>query len=311
MEQDINTASVGDIYVEQAVAEMEVAYAIATSYIKDAMFVEYLAEMNGVDIYQEGFFAEADDNGEKTPFKEKLKNAGAKIKATPGKVWRFLKSVVSAIATSLTNFWKFLTEKSLKACVKKLRELPNESGETYPLPVWANVNSLNQIIGATDNFVSAVEELIDNKAYTFEFDWVSVLDDTTHRDESLSASELLEMFEKLLAADVANKIKGAVKKCKDAIKLLDKQINEESKAELKAADNKDAKKAIKDVRSASHAITKEAMATVKKDGISIMNGYTKLMREYRRVANVVLKTEKKDYKNTLKDAKKNPALAPA
>ena len=47
--------SVGDIYVEQALAQLNVAYSLVASYAKDVAYVEYMAEMNGVDIYQEGF----------------------------------------------------------------------------------------------------------------------------------------------------------------------------------------------------------------------------------------------------------------
>jgi hypothetical protein len=49
MEQDINTSTVADIFAEQAQAELNVSLAIASSYAKEAMIMEYVMEGTTLD----------------------------------------------------------------------------------------------------------------------------------------------------------------------------------------------------------------------------------------------------------------------
>ena len=72
MEQDINDVSVMDIYSEQALAEFNVASALADAYIKQTMMLEYAANIEDVS---EDFIQEA-TNGTKKKFPNVFKIVG-------------------------------------------------------------------------------------------------------------------------------------------------------------------------------------------------------------------------------------------
>lgn len=312
MESGINDATVGDIYVEQALAEMEVAYAIATSYIKDAMFVEYLAEMNGVDIYQEGFFAESDGS-----FKDKLKNigsgigdkvknAGTKIKEAPGKAWEFLKRVALAIVTAITNLWKFFSEKSISACIKKLKNTGLETSRMNPWKVPAYLETaLDDIFKETDEFANGVQKLLDEvksdkTSTSFEstyrgYEYIAV--EKTDAVVEMSSEEVLALLEKSQSKDVSAKLKETVKLYKEIAKICDKNIK--SYAKDKYDDRRDRSAFKKDERTWN----KEELATVKKYASAIIKAYSQLMRDFRTLANRILKDETAVTKATEKRAK--------
>ena len=312
MESEINDATVGDIYVEQALAEMEVAYAIATSYIKDAMFVEYLAEMNGVDIYQEGFFAESDGS-----FKDKLKNigsgigdkfknAGTKIKEAPGKAWEFLKRVALAIVTAITNLWKFLSEKSISACIKKLKNTGLEASRMNPWKVPAYLETaLDDIFKETDRFANGVQKLLDetksDKTLTsFEStyrgsEYIAV--EKTDAVVEMSSEEVLALLEKSQSKDVSAKLKETVKLYKEIAKICDKNIKSYAK------DNYDDRRDRSVFKKNERTWNKEELATVKKYASAIIKAYSQLMRDFRTLANRILKSEVAVTKATEKRAK--------
>ena len=295
MESEINDATVGDIYVEQALAEMEVAYALASSYAKDAMFVEYMAELYGVDVIQEGYYQEADDD--KVSFKDKManlgeraKNLGSKIKEAPGKALEFLKSVGKAILTALSNFWHFITERSLKTCIKKLHALPNEL--TFPVPVHLKT-AVGELLEKTNKFADLVDHLIKNQTssplkYDRQESFIKhELLNKPNMKANVSSAELVDILEELVGADVTGKVKDLVKKYKQSLKDADKAF----KDEVKATEDKDKRKDFKDRYKKRVKMDKEDLKNIKDRAKDIVSAYAQLIREFRTVANHVVKVE--------------------
>lgn len=302
MESEINDATVGDIYVEQALAEMEVAYALASSYTKDAMFVEYMADLYGVDVFQEGYyFQEADgDEKEKKSIKERFNSFKDRVADAPSRFWEFLKSVASGIVTALTNFWHFITEKSLKSCIKKLENTQLEL--TYD--VKANLkDNLGLLIGTTESFIKALEAFSESDDNYFgvetnEFDKSMKSLSTDPAVVKMTAEELLEMFKDLQDSDIPKRIKASIKDFKQFIKYCDKAVkNKRSEYE----DAKEGKKRYK----ATKKLNSEAMRNVKNKGAFIIKAYSQLVREFRAVANRVLKDERALQKAYVKRGKSN------
>jgi hypothetical protein len=310
MESEINDATVGDIYVEQALAEMEVAYALASSYAKDAMFVEYMAELYGVDVIQEGYYQEADDD-EKVPFKERMaklgekaKNLGGKIKEAPGKALEFIKSVGKAILTALSNFWHFITERSLKTCIKKLHALPNEL--TFPVPVHLKT-AVGELLEKTNKFADLVDYLIKNETsspqkYDRQESFIKhELLNKPNMKADVSSAELVGILEELVGADVTGKVKDLVKKYKQSLKDVDKAF----KDEIKAVEDKDERKDFKDSYKKRVKMDKEDLKNIKDRAKDIVSAYAQLIREFRTVANHVVKVETANMKMYTRRAKAN------
>lgn len=315
MESEINDATVGDIYVEQALAEMEVAYALASSYTKDAMFVEYMAEMNGVDIYQEEFVQESKakdaayekygsmpDELKKQAWKdekkfnrsEKIASFKDKLKQAPAKAWEFIKKVASAIATALSNFWHFVTEKSLKTCATKLKELPQDK-------IWNITPYLKEahsrILVETKGFVSILNDIAagsnDDKMQEFKDPTAYIYkrnkDNDSVRSEKITTAELVAIFEKLASDESKKEIKEALKKVKEVQKQCDKQTK-------KYASNMDDKEARKKYRDETREFNQETMKNIKEAAKTLVKEYSNVIRDYRGIANTVLKIQTKNAK---------------
>lgn len=298
MESEINDATVGDIYVEQALAEMEVSYALASSYTKDAMFVEYMAEMEGIDIYQEGFFQEADDDGRFAKFKNKLKDIGSgvgdkakdfggKVKEAPGRVWDFIKKVASAIATAASNMFHFVTEKSLKTCIKKLEASNKESN----LSVKKHLKTaVDVVLKNTENFLKDIDSLAArvSPGYTnsIEDPDLSNLKKITESKENvvMTTDELLVIFKKLDSAEVGKQIKGAIKKAKEIVKQCEDQRKKDAKTYDKWKDRREFNKEL-------HGDNKNTLKEIKERGAAIIKAYSQTIRDYRNLANKILKQE--------------------
>lgn len=293
MESEINDATVGDIYVEQALAEMEVAYALASSYTKDAMFVEYMAELYGVDVIQEGYYQEADDD-EKVPFKERMaklgeraKDFGGKVKEAPGKVWEFIKKVASAIATAASNLFHFVTEKSLKTCIKRLEASGKESNLSVPKHLKSAVDV---VLKNTNNFLKDIDDLAvrvsPGYTNTIEDPELSNLEKITESKETvvMTTDELLVIFKKLDSAEVGKQIKGAIKKAKEIVKQCEDQRKKDAKSIDKWKDRREFNKEL-------HGNNKNALKEIKERGALIIKAYSQTIRDYRALANKILKQE--------------------
>ena len=290
--------SVGDIYVEQALAQLNVAYSLVASYAKDVAYVEYMAEMNGVDIYQEGFFEEMeiDENMSDDSFdgqdkslnwNGKLRKFGKTMLSGPGKVWSLIKAAASAVATAATNLWRFITEKSLNKCIKKLEA--DESGKKYSVPSRLIRNVANFVTDfgvfatAVTSYIESVESKTSAKWTDFKFPEISDYDNSSDTRE-LTATELAKVLKSFTRADFKSHIKDSIKKLREAIDECDKEMKSEDKKNFKAVTKKfnpveDDFKKFKDIAS----------------NLTKIN--TDILHDLRTVSNKVLKTMKSDSKS--------------
>ena len=120
MEQDINDVSVMDIYSEQALAEFNVASALADAYIKQTMMLEYAANIEDVS---EDFIQEA-TNGTKKKFPNVFKIVG--------------KAIVSAVMFVVRKIQEFFTKIKLKFTKNRLEKAVKEgekTGDEFLIPV--------------------------------------------------------------------------------------------------------------------------------------------------------------------------------
>lgn len=139
MEQDINDVSVMDIYSEQALAEFNVASALADAYIKQTMMLEYAANIEDVS---EDFIQEATD-GTKKKFPNVFKIVG--------------KAIVSAVMFVVRKIQEFFTKIKLKFTKKRLEKAVKEgekTGDEFLIPV--REETLEKCANAYMNFRACV-----------------------------------------------------------------------------------------------------------------------------------------------------------
>lgn len=305
MESEINDATVGDIYVEQALAEMEVAYALASSYIKDSMYVEYLAEMNGMDVQT---YMESGDDADLSD----KKSIGERIKSGASAVGKFFKSIAVAILTALSNFWHFITEKSLKTCIKKLEQY--DTGKMWNLPV-PQFRDNEYILELSNKFCELVHTCVDSNSTRksdFQEIYNQLMDPKEHRKDlnetryelkanmiEISTADLREELIRWTNDDVKKRLSNAMKAYKSLIKYLD--ADDKSRLDKKASSYKDDKRAYK----IQEALNKQALRLVKETGKALTKAWANCLRDTRQVANKILKQEKEKFNATYKASKKN------
>lgn len=139
MEQDINDVSVMDIYSEQALAEFNVASALADAYIKQTMMLEYAANIEDVS---EDFIQEATD-GTKKKFPNVFKIVG--------------KAIVSAVMFVVRKIQEFFTKIKLKFTKNRLEKAVKEgekTGDEFLIPV--REETLKKCANAYMNFRACV-----------------------------------------------------------------------------------------------------------------------------------------------------------
>jgi hypothetical protein len=214
-------------------------------------------------------------------------NIKDKVAEAPGRFWEFLKSVASAVVTGLTNFWHFITEKSLKSCIKKLNKTSLEL--TYPVKAHLNDN-LQLVLSTTDSFVNTLNKICESDGDYVGIDSSSFSKNTKilgYDSEvvNMSAEDLLAMFEKLVESEVPKRIKTAIKEFKQFIKECDKASKRHSQ------EYEDAKKG-KKAHKRNKAMNAETMKNCKAKGTAIIKAYSQLIRDFRTVANHVLKDER-------------------
>lgn len=135
MEQDINDVSVMDIYSEQALAEFNVASALADAYIKQTMMLEYAANIEDVS---EDFIQEATD-GTKKKFPNVFKIVG--------------KAIVSAVMFVIRKIQEFFTKIKLKFTKNRLEKAVKKgekTGDEFLIPV--REETLEKCMNAYMNF---------------------------------------------------------------------------------------------------------------------------------------------------------------
>ena len=290
--------SVGDIYVEQALAQLNVAYSLVASYAKDVAYVEYMAEMNGVDIYQEGFFTESDkgdddsddegDKGKKEP--GKLKKFGKSILSGPRKIWSFIKAAATAVATAATNLWRFITEKNLAKCAEKLRA--DESNKTYTVSSIFE-SSLGNIINITDNFANQIDSIISSLSQGKEYGEVTISAETFKfsasdlRTKQMSGPQLAVLIDRAIKADTKERLKRIIKKLKDSIDNVNKLDKEQFK-------NLEKGSYYKTNKYINAEVYKKCCDAAK----VITDAYTAFLKDLKHISNQVLKDVKKNNKNS-------------
>lgn len=139
MEQDINDVSVMDIYSEQALAEFNVASALADAYIKQTMMLEYAANIEDVS---EDFIQEATD-GTKKKFPNVFKIVG--------------KAIVSAVMFVVRKIQEFFTKIKLKFTKNRLEKAVKKgekTGDEFLIPV--REETLKKCANAYMNFRACV-----------------------------------------------------------------------------------------------------------------------------------------------------------
>ena len=151
MEQDINTASVGDIFVEQAQAELNVAMSLLDATVKDLTFQEFA-------VYQEGELgtavanarAEVREDGKKHHIKAAFAAIKAFFKFLITKVGAFFgknKTDADIVERNLKNLNAICSKERGEKCDVKLPYTKEQFGKIYSF--YENLgNDINEIADA-------------------------------------------------------------------------------------------------------------------------------------------------------------------
>jgi hypothetical protein len=235
MEQDINTASVADIFVEQAQAELDVALALLNANIKEATFQEFA-------VYQEGELgdsvsaarAEVRSDGKK----HHLKAAAAAIKA----FFKFIVTKVSSFFKKSATYGDAASKK-MEEAIKEAEAVTGEemdiklptTREDYKI-IKAFFSELNS--GDLKQIIDAFEGMIDralNQQNTFT-DSTSTAKLTKVVDKFVNEVEKLKLASKPNSKFDSEKAKKkALKKGyqdaygepkNDSLYVLDTKLNE-------------------------------------------------------------------------------------
>ena len=138
MEYDINTTNVGDIYLEQALAEINVLGAYIDCMIKESYMMEHASEPSEFCVFQEAADGEPDD------------------RKWYQKVFDFIKKVVMFIPNLIINaLSKNKLDRTIETYTKKAKAAGVADVKNYPLPIggMARTTALN---------IKAINELMDN-----------------------------------------------------------------------------------------------------------------------------------------------------
>lgn len=149
MEQDINTASVADIFVEQAEAELNVAMSLLEATSKDLTFQEFA-------VYQEGELGDA-----VSAARAEVREDGKKhhIKAALAAIKAFFKFLITKVGA----FFK-KTETDAAVVEKNLKNLSavcsQERGEQCDVKLPYTKEQFGKIVGFYDGLGAEIEEIV-------------------------------------------------------------------------------------------------------------------------------------------------------
>lgn len=119
LEQEINNTSIGDIYVEQAIAEFEVACAVLECYQKEEILLEYASsDISEFGIFQEGAWDKVKETGGKA--KEGLKKAGHAVKTALKKGWEM-------VLRAVENFMNIFRKVNFTKMAEKFNQYPADT----------------------------------------------------------------------------------------------------------------------------------------------------------------------------------------
>lgn len=253
MEQDINDVSVMDIYSEQALAEFNVASALADAYIKQTMMLEYAANIEDVS---EDFIQEATD-GTKKKFPNVFKIVG--------------KAIVSAVMFVVRKIQEFFTKIKLKFTKNRLEKAVKEgekTGDEFLIPV--REETLKKCADAYMNFRACVLNIDGNV-------------DATPDDTSVGKQNLIELLDVYTrCAKNPNDYIGdnsvtEVDKLCESIRNKIKMIEQFDLQNLIKKDNEDYKKALEKAKShAEYEAERKAKAAEVEDSLSKLNKNSKM-----------------------------------
>lgn len=158
MEQDINTASVADIFVEQAEAELNVAMSLLDATVKDLTFQEFA-------VYQEGELgtAVADARAE-------VRSDGKKhhIKAAFAAIKAFFKFLVTKVGSFFkkTETEAVATETTLNEVLEAVK---SETGTDADIILPYSRNKFDQIVKFYSEMDSALDKVIDTASKLVDY----------------------------------------------------------------------------------------------------------------------------------------------
>lgn len=145
MEQEINTTSIDDIYVEQAVAELEVVSAVTEAYLKATTMMEYASYDTVCECFS--FIQEAD--------------AAAAKKESSNKVAKFFKAIWEAITRAFKAFVNFFRKTNYKKLIENIRlnaeAIDLVGGIELNEYILNPSNDMSKIRKASEEFVSVLK----------------------------------------------------------------------------------------------------------------------------------------------------------
>lgn len=250
MEQDINDVSVMDIYSEQALAEFNVASALADAYIKQTMMLEYAANIEDVS---EDFIQEATD-GTKKKFPNVFKIVG--------------KAIVSAVMFVVRKIQEFFTKIKLKFTKNRLEKAVKKgekTGDEFLIPV--REETLKKCANAYMNFRACVLN-IDKGAVPFEPSTIHPGNTSVGKQNLIELLDVYTRWAKNPNDYIGDNSVTEVDKLCESIRNKIKMIEQFDLQNLIKKDNEDYKKALEKAKShAEYEAERKAKAAEVEDSL--------------------------------------------
>lgn len=259
MEQDINDVSVMDIYSEQALAEFNVASALADAYIKQTMMLEYAANIEDVS---EDFIQEATD-GTKKKFPNVFKIVG--------------KAIVSAVMFVVRKIQEFFTKIKLKFTKNRLEKAVKEgekTGDEFLIPV--REETLKKCADAYMNFRACVLN-IDKGNVSYEPSTIHPGNTSVGKQNLIKLLDVYTRWAKNPNDYIGDNSVTEVDKLCESIRNKIKMIEQFDLQNLIKKDNEDYKKALEKAKAhAEYEAERKAKAAEVEDSLSKLNKNSKM-----------------------------------
>lgn len=259
MEQDINDVSVMDIYSEQALAEFNVASALADAYIKQTMMLEYAANIEDVS---EDFIQEA-TNGTKKKFPNVFKIVG--------------KAIVSAVMFVVRKIQEFFTKIKLKFTKNRLEKAVKEgekTGDEFLIPV--REETLEKCVNAYMAFRVNVLNL-DNRDVPYEPSTIHPGNTSVGKQNLIELLDVYTRWAKNPNDYIGDNSVTEVDKLCESIRNRIKIIEQYDLQDLIKKDNEDYKKALEKAKAhAEYEAERKAKAAEVEDSLSKLNKNPKM-----------------------------------
>lgn len=259
MEQDINDVSVMDIYSEQALAEFNVASALADAYIKQTMMLEYAANIEDVS---EDFIQEATD-GTKKKFPNVFKIVG--------------KAIVSAVMFVVRKIQEFFTKIKLKFTKNRLEKAVKEgekTGDEFLIPV--REETLKKCADAYMNFRAFVLN-IDIGNVPYEPSTIHPGNTSVGKQNLIELLDVYTRWAKNPNDYIGDNSVTEVDKLCESIRNKIKMIEQFDLQNLIKKDNEDYKKALEKAKAhAEYEAERKAKSAEVEDSLSKLNKNSKM-----------------------------------